>query len=216
VLEQGQFRGTDVPFAGASNTEALGINGQGDIVGRYFLSSMSGAQHGFLNNIGIFTSLDFPSAAITGASGINNKVQIVGDFSDTNFQQHGFILEGGFFHAIDEPSATNGTSAFGINDLGQIVGDYFTGDFGRGTHGFLLDAGSFSTIDVPFPGSFNTVVRGINNRSDLVGLYSDAQGEHGFVATLQTAVPETSSLALLGIGVFGLSFLCRRQRSFRG
>jgi hypothetical protein len=66
--------------------------------------------------------------------------------------QHGFIFKDAGYHAIDDPSATNGTAAIGVNDLGQIVGDYFAGEFGGSVHGFLLDAGGFDTIDVPFPG----------------------------------------------------------------
>jgi uncharacterized membrane protein len=205
VLQQGQFHAIDVPFSGSSNTEAFGINGQGEIVGGYFLSSMrGGSEHGFLDSSGVFTSLEVPSAELTEVNGISNTALIVGSFSDANFNQHGFVLKEGLFQVIDDPSATNGTRAFGVNDLGQIVGDYFTAEFGGRVHGFLLDAGVFNAIDVPFRGSFNTVVRGINDRGDLVGLFSDAQGEHGFIATPQTAVPEPSSVLLLGVGIAAL------------
>jgi len=197
VLEQGQFHPIDVPFPGSSNTQAIGINGQSEIVGGYF----GGSEHGFLDSGGVFTSLQFPSAATAEANGINNTAQIVGDFLDTSFNQHGFVLYDGVFQSIDDPSGTNGTAAFDVNDLGQIVGDYFTGAFVAGIHGFLLDAGIFNTIDVPFPGSFNTVVRGINNLGDLAGLFSDAQGEHGFIAVPQAAIPEPSSVILLGFAI---------------
>jgi probable HAF family extracellular repeat protein len=205
VLQQGQFHQIDVPFPSSSNTEAFGINEQGEIVGGYFLASMrGGSERGFLDSSGVFTSLQFPSAETTETNGINNTGQIVGDFSDANFNQHGFVLRDGVFQVIDVPSGTNGTVAFGVNDLGQIVGDYFTGEFIAGTHGFLLDAGVFNTIDVPFLGSFNTVVRGINNRGDLVGFFSDRQGEHGFIASLQTAVPEPPSVMVLGFAIVAL------------
>ena len=46
---------------------------------------------------------------------------------------HGFLDTGGIFTTIDVPGATS-TSAFGINDSGQIVGSFYDGTT---THGFL-------------------------------------------------------------------------------
>jgi hypothetical protein len=72
---------------------------------------------------------------------------------------------------IDFPGA-NLTEAVGINDGGQIVGDYrdaATGIF----HGFLWDAGQFSTIDVSFTGARSTAPFGINNVGQIVGFYFD-------------------------------------------
>ena len=87
---------------------------------------------------------------------------------------------------------------------GQIVGDHLTADFIAPIHGFLLDAGVFTTIDVPFPDSFDTVIRGIDSRGDLAGLFFDAQGTHGFIASPQAAVPEPSSGTLLGFAIAAL------------
>lgn len=199
LLDGGNFTPIDVPFANSSSTKAFGINGQGQTVGGYFQSSArGGTSHGFLENSEGFVSIDFPLAAITYANGINDYGKIVGDYLDASFSQHGFIYDGEVFSSIDVPFAASGSVAIGINDSGQIVGDYF----GGGVHGFLMnDKGSFSMIDVPFPGSFNTVVRDINNRGDLVGLYTDIQGNHGFIASPQTAIPEPASLFLTGLGL---------------
>jgi hypothetical protein len=75
------------------------------------------------------------------------------------------------FTVIDLPGSTF-TEARGINDRGEIVGDY---DAGR--HGFLLSDGTFTTIDspacpVPFPFGSQIIVYGINNRSQAVGVYN--------------------------------------------
>jgi uncharacterized membrane protein len=210
VLDGGQFTAIDVPFANGSQTQPFGVNGKDQIVGGYFLTTIGrGAEQGFLKSGSAFTSIEYPLAEITDASGINNAGEIVGDYLDANLAQHGFVAEDGMFQSINVPSAPSGTVAFGINDLGQIVGDYFTG--GR-DHGFLLDAGVFSTIDVPFLGSSDTVVRGINNQGDLVGLYSDSQGDHGFLASPQTTVPEPSSLLFLGFGAAALAGLSAYSR----
>jgi probable HAF family extracellular repeat protein len=49
------------------------------------------------------------------------------------------------FISLDDPSAVHGTEAFGINNLGQIVGDWI--DAAGHRHGFLLDNGTYTTID---------------------------------------------------------------------
>jgi len=46
---------------------------------------------------------------------------------------HGFLLSGGVFTSFDPPGS-GGTVAFGINDLGAIVGAYLDSS---GAHGFL-------------------------------------------------------------------------------
>ena len=65
------------------------------------------------------------------------------------------------FTTIDVSGATS-TSAYGINDSGQIVG---TTNFS--SHSFLDTAGSFTTIDVP--GASSTSAFGINNSGEIVG-----------------------------------------------
>jgi probable HAF family extracellular repeat protein len=81
------------------------------------------------------------------------------------------------FTQIEVPGATF-TIAFGINDRGQIVGDF--GDAGGAEHGFLLSEGVFTQID--FPGASATVPFAINNRGQITGLIGEAGGaEHGFL-----------------------------------
>ena len=70
------------------------------------------------------------------------------------------------FTTIDVPGASL-TEGFGINDSGQIVGDFFDA---TGSHGFLDTGGSFTTIDVP--GSV-TQTRGINDSGQIVVLAPD-------------------------------------------
>lgn len=78
-----------------------------------------------------FTLLDVPGATDTLALGLNDRRQIVGDFSDTS--GHGFVYTGGTFTPLNAPGAGQ-TDAFGINQAGRIVGRSI--DLG-GFHGFL-------------------------------------------------------------------------------
>jgi probable HAF family extracellular repeat protein len=84
----------------------------------------------------------------------------------------GFFRDrGGKCTIIDFPGA-NLTEATGVNDGGQVVGDYRDANTGI-FHGFLWDAGQFLTIDVPFPETSLTGPSGINNVGQIVGFYDD-------------------------------------------
>ena len=61
------------------------------------------------------------------------------------------------YTTIDDPSAANGTSAGGINDLGQIIGSYDDGS--NHAHGFLYSGGIYTTIDIPRPSTLALTTR---------------------------------------------------------
>ncbi len=103
------------------------------------------------------------------------------------------------FDEIDFPGASS-TRVIGINNAGQIVGEYeddsgvihgFLLDedlqslerrrmVGGVIHGFVLDEDSFTTID--FPDAVETKAFGINNAGQIVGFYKDSSGDvHGFL-----------------------------------
>jgi hypothetical protein len=124
-----------------------------------------------------YSSLDYPGASQTFASGINDSGQVVGIYEDAT-GWHGFLLSGGSYSSLDYPGASY-TSAYGINDAGQVVGEY--GD-ATGWHGFLLSGGSYSSLD--YPGASYSITLGINDAGQVVGFYGDATGGHGFIVTL--------------------------------
>jgi probable HAF family extracellular repeat protein len=75
------------------------------------------------------------------------------------------------FTTIDAPRSSGSvagleTSPHGINDLGQIVGSYFSFS-DNAFHGFLYSNGMFSTIDAP--GGGNNFLYGINDTGEIVG-----------------------------------------------
>jgi uncharacterized membrane protein len=83
------------------------------------------------------------------------------------------------YTTTDDPSAVTGTTeAEGINDAGQIVGDY---QDAAGPHGYIFSGGIFTTLDDPF-GVKGTIATGINDTGQIVGFYIDAGGlRHGFI-----------------------------------
>jgi probable HAF family extracellular repeat protein len=175
--------------AGNGGTSPGGINDAGQIVGTYTVVTFSHANsfsttHGFIYAGGTYTTLDAPGA-FTFASDINASGQIVGTYNSAGGPYHGFLYSGGTYTTLDDPSASTsvfgGTHALGINDAGQIVGQF---DNATGRHGFFYNGGNFTTLDVSDPSARagSTEAIGINASGQIVGDYIDSGGtRHGFL-----------------------------------
>jgi probable HAF family extracellular repeat protein len=194
---QNELTFTQFDFPGASITAVSGINDPGQIVGAYI--DAGGAQHGFLLDDGVFTTIDFPGSALsTEASDIDNHGQIVGAYVDAAGVSHGFLRErNGTFTTIDVPGATvtgtqrhqrsrpdggrlrgrrrrgpgavGGTEPTAINNHGQIVGVCFDGVRRRA---FLLSNGTFTRITPPgefIPYLVGTFATDIDERGRIAG-----------------------------------------------
>ena len=86
------------------------------------------------------------------------------------------------YTTLDDPLGTNGTMPEGINDNGQIVGDYLDSAGNILFHGFLYSNGTYTTLDDPL-GTNGTIPWRINNNGQIVGTYYDnvGSGAHGFL-----------------------------------
>jgi hypothetical protein len=83
------------------------------------------------------------------------------------------------FVTLQDPGAVS-TVASGINNSGQIVGNYVDGS--GNTNGFGYSGGSYTTIDVPAAAA--TTASGISNNGQITGSYTDGSGGvHGFTQT---------------------------------
>jgi len=179
VLSSSKFTTIDVP--GAASSSVNGINAIGQLDGTY---QDTVRFHAFFSGNGSsFTTLDPPGSIRSLGGFINAQGQAVGTYRSSEQKRHGFIWRNGVFTAllINVPGdhAVLGTVAIGINDPGQVVGDYVDAAQGN-RHGFLLSRGIYTTLDVP--GALLTVAEGINNAGKIVGFYIDAVGnEHGFI-----------------------------------
>ena len=145
-----------------------------------------GVDHGFLLSSGVFTTIDVdvPGATDSPASAINDRGEIVGSYLDSGGIYHGYLLSNGVFTTIDFPGA-NHTLLYGNNNKGEIVGRYVTDpnvNRSPAQHAFLLSFGRFVTVDPP-GWTGRAIASEINNRSQIAGLFRDAAGRHGFLAT---------------------------------
>ena len=250
----------DVSFA--QNTDAFGINNNGQIVGD---SSVGGSVDGYAYNSasGTFIAVDDPSGMGTMPYGISNPQQngddfIVGSYSTNSggdaFSRFGgvYLPVSGFFPAgttysaftgvsengayavgLYQPAANtyasilvsaasptspvtlpslgvDGTSAYGVNNKGEIVGYYDDNGVDRG---FLYrsSTGTFTYINDPH-GTKGTEAMGINDEGEIVGMFTNANDvRHGFLYKISTKQfttltdPHAGNAPGLGTIAFGIN-----------
>lgn len=174
---------TAINFPGATMTEVLGINDYSDIVGTYQMPGTLNF-HGFLRHNGVFTKINDPSAKIgTAASGINKEGTIVGTFDN----EQGFVYENGAYRTLNAPQLDgepHQTQLNGINNLGAIVGQVFTGGIWRG---FWISNNQIHYVEAS--GSVDSQANGINGHGDIAGCHDIQSGFLSFLATSAAKYP---------------------------
>jgi len=123
----------------------------------------------FLYSSGVYTALNLSPPGSTGGvsvSGINNAGDITGTFRNGNGTFSGFLYSGGNYTILNDPLGTN-TRTFGLNNSGQIVGEYYTTDAYGAHQGFLYSQGVYTPLN--FPSGVGTVPLGINDAGQIVG-----------------------------------------------
>jgi hypothetical protein len=167
---------TAVNYPGATETQVLGINDNGDVVGMYQVSGNLNF-HGFLRHGSDFAPINDPSATFgTMAFGVNNTGTIVGSYDNA----HGFVYQKGEFRTLDAPQLAGEppqTQLNGINNLGWIVGQVFTGGIWRG---FWIENGKVHYVEPA--GKTDSEATGINGQSDIVGCHDSQAGFVSFHA----------------------------------
>jgi uncharacterized membrane protein len=177
TLEDGEYTVIDVP--GAAATLASAAN-QRDQVALGYVNDPDFYMHQAVWTRGRYAYLpDATGFLNVSPSGMNAKGDIVGVvWSDAFVVVRGYIWNGESYVIFDHPASDIlYTLPFGINNRGQIVGQYNTGD--GVIHGFLKDGDAYT--EIAFPGAPNTTANGISNSGILVGLYGEAgAGPYGF------------------------------------
>ena len=139
--------------------------------------------HGVLldSSLSWFSMFDYPGAADTYAMGLNNALQIVGQYGDLDGTWHAFFSDRAkTFLNVDPPGSAN-PGCWMINNQGEICGQYTDASAGV-QQGFLLRRGKFFAFNVPK--STSTQVCCITDNGHLSGMYVDSTGSpHGFIAT---------------------------------
>ncbi len=181
---------TTIEAPGAAYTDAFGITNSGAIVGTASPVARPGIHdftQGYLLAGGSFTPITVPGAVQTGAYGVNDAATVVGSYrsdpsAGAGFGHHGFVWSAGVFTTIDIPNAAGGlddTAAIGINNAGQIVGEYGLFCDVCASRSFLWDAGAVTTF-APF-GAVASAASDINDTGDIVGWWGSGGVEGGYL-----------------------------------
>ena len=154
------------------------------------------------------SGLDYPGAAATAITSIDNHQRMAGYWVDSSNNTHSFIFDGANFTPVNVPGS-NFVQANTINDTGVVAGFYLDGALNQ--HGFTLFNGKVTTVD--YPGAAATSLNGLNDGPGAalvaVGSYIDGGGvTHGFEWTGGThfqpiAGPPAVDVMLNGINDIG-------------
>jgi Cu/Zn superoxide dismutase len=189
---QAQYQ--NINFPGSVQTQLTGLNDEGVQVG--FWSDMNNANQvndnfGFYLKDGRFHTVNDPNTngtpPVNQLLGVNNDDIAVGFYTDAQGNNHGytFDIRNGRFGPVTVPGNPGlSLTAAAINDRRDIAGFYT--DANGITHAFLRDRdGQFRTLD--FPGASATQALGVNDRDEVVGVYTVGSGNsammHGFTWT---------------------------------
>jgi probable HAF family extracellular repeat protein len=125
-----------------------------------------------------FTTIDFPDAVSTSASGINARGDIVGSYKNGDGRTHGYLLRDGTFTTIDftssDGTAAAGTEAKGISPDGEVVGDYWMPGEANPVevHGYRRTVqGEFVAVD--YPRHTHTIIQRILPDGTMLGCRHD-------------------------------------------
>jgi hypothetical protein len=167
---------------GAVGSNANGISNTGQLVG-ITLSPVNMALYNYSGTPGSTTLLFNPPGQM--ALGINSAGNIVGGNGATAF----YLPNGGSPQTLNVPGGA--INAFGINDEGNIVGQFNSAS--GSTPGFYLPnigSSAYTEIDAPAGSNADVVnAQGVNDNGLVVGFYLGNDGQaHGFDANILNAM----------------------------
>ena len=137
-----------------------------------------------------------PTDSFTGGNGTSWNVAILPD------ARSNYLITFSSFTALGSPYAN--TQPQGINDLGQIIGQFtYSGGYFQG---FLDTVGTFTGLYDPIANS-SIFPNGINSMGQIVGYYTDSNGiSHGFLYSggnngTYTTIDDQSGVSNIASGI---------------
>lgn len=178
------FLDVDGPNSGtnaATGTNLNGLSNKGFAVG--FDIDNNGGFHNFFGHVlGTVTLLNINGSITAMAFGINRADDVVG----TDGIGNAFFMRDATVQTFI-PGGGSAATAFGINDNGNIVGQYTSSGQMPGFFLASHEGNGFVRIDAP-SGPDTVNAQGVSQKGKIVGFYVGTDGQdHGFMADLSQA-----------------------------
>lgn len=166
----------DIGTLGGTLSEALAISKNGAIVGGSFLSG-GGSEVTFLWSAGVMENIGGTRAR---GLAVNNALQVVGTADvgvvSSTYRSLLWTKSGGVWTSeeLDGPNPNGGSYTYGINELGQVIGDFVTTTSQRGAY-MWTRAGGYKLLPV-LPKGTGVWANAINDAGRIVGYGNDVSG----------------------------------------
>jgi probable HAF family extracellular repeat protein len=132
----------------------------------------------------VYGAIGAPYGQHSTGGAINNLGQTVGSSGHYAQTARGYLYSGGSFIRIQGSQDGYFTSAYGINDRGQVVGTMLPNS-GPGTSQAFVWKNGAVTQSFSYPGANSTAANGINDNGRVVGIYTlpneGSFHDHGFL-----------------------------------
>jgi len=204
---------TDLGSLGFGESEPSAINATGQVTGYSYLAKLIPTPecppvygntkktcvehpwHAFSYSNGQMTDLGTVGGGdFSEGSAINRSGWVAGVSATKNGGGDAFLWNGQKMLDLGQQAPLNGSNseANGINDSGQVVGQYGTNP----GHAFLYSSGTLAGLPEPgFTGGSGCAASAINNTGQIAGACTDTSGNYHLVLWQKGAVTDLGTLA---------------------
>jgi len=221
VTDLGGFPGVPQPFSYGN-----GINDAGHVAGTIVVDDFPNLPSDpFLYRDGVLQDLGNFGGIFSNGWTVNNQDQVVGsagreyveDGTGNLYPISAFLYSKGVLHNLGSMIPNGNSSAYDINDQGQVVG---RSDTAEGALAYLYSAGSMVLLNAlidPASGWSVTNAVGINELGQIAGRACQGELCYAVRLDLAAAVPAPGSVLLFGAGllVLALGRVAGREEPWR-
>jgi len=160
------------------STAAFGINTAGEVAGWCF-STKTGLAIAWVYSKGKFTTIAYPKAPQTIATGINDSGSVVGLYVDNSGNAQAFQYVNKKYSTITIKGTTN-AQAWSINNAGDVTvmtgTSYSSGALVPPLVSYLVSGKKQTKVADPNEGSDGTAIHAVNNKGVVDGTYYTSSG----------------------------------------